>query len=135
MIRRLIEPEEVALIISISDDVEDEYGCTKGEFVQLLISICKDPRVLIIGMFNEKDKLTGYIFAQNYISLLSKVIHIIYIYPIEDTEDNELCIEAIKEWARELGADKITTSIKNPEVLIGRYDFKESEYHILEIDL
>jgi len=136
MIKRLIEPAEVALIISVNDDVEERYGCLKGEWVQFLVSICEDPRVFIVGIFDEEDNMIGYALSQNYVCPpLSNAVHIIYACSPGNTEDNELGMESIKEWARGLGANKITATTRSPEILLGRYDFKESEYRILEIDL
>jgi len=136
MIKVLTEPEEVALIISINDDVEEKYNCIRGEWVQLLVSVCKDPRTLIIGMFDEEDNMNGYIFVQNYVSPpLSKIVHIIYAYPLTNIEDLRLAIEEIKDWAREQGADKLTVSVKEPEIFINNFEFNISEYKILEIGL
>ena len=136
MIRRLIEPEEVALIIGISDDVEERYSCTRGEWVQMLVSICSDPRIFIIGAFDLDNNMVGYAFCQSYVSPpISNGVHIIYAYSPDNEEDNELAMLEIKNWAKELGANKISATTKNSEVLLGKYGFKESEFKILEIDL
>lgn len=136
MIIKLDTPEKIVKILSIEDIAEEMYKCTKGEWVQFLMSIFQSPNVLVLASVDSEENILGYTIVQNaIIPPISNSVHIIYAYS-PGNEDNAEAFAMIKNWALSLGADKITATSKIAVLdKIKKYGFTETDYRILELPL
>jgi len=135
MIIKLDTPDKIMLLLKVEDTVEEMYKCSRGEWIQFLISIIQSPNIMILASVDKDNIINSYTIIQNAIvPPLSNSVHIIYNFSLEDKENNEM-FNTIKNWALSLGADRITMTTKIDILNFEKYGFIETGYKILEVEI
>ena len=136
MIIKLDTPDKIMLLLKVEDTVEEMYKCSRGEWIQFLISIIQSPNIMILASVDKDNIINSYTIVQNAIAPpLSNSVHIIYAFS-SNNKDNIEIFNTIKNWALSLGAKKITATSKlNVLDKIKKYGFIETDYRILEFEL
>jgi len=124
--------KDIAEILRISDDrLEKQLPCTKGEWVQWLMTMIGKKNAIGVWIAREEENkpILGYVVAVNSIAPpISNSVLILYstICLVGSDEVNGIAIEKIKSWASELGAKKLSLFTDHPQIS-RRYGFVESE--------
>ena len=127
MIKRLTTEEEVAELIGIDDEnIEDIFGCTKGEWIQWLVSQATNENLFILASYKD-DFISDYIVVSNTVCPpLTDSISILYVYSKLGKTKHEEVLKEIVKWGISLGAKRIIMQTKTP-ILFYRYGFEETD--------
>lgn len=125
MIKRLTTEEEVAELIGIEDEyVEDIYGCTKGEWIQWLISKIRNESFWLSAIYKDNKPVSYLVGMKMLVPPIANGLSILYARLTTSESDNSRLLEEFKEWGRSLGVEKILFQTSIPEVFY-KYGFKE----------
>ena len=111
-----MEVEDIAKILKFDDPVfEDTFPCAVGDWVQFLMQHVDNPKLLLLGIFEDDGDFIGYVVAYNSVLLpISRHITILY-YTGNGFQDADEGIEIIKDFATEANAESIRFQTKKPD--------------------
>jgi len=116
MVRKL-EVEDIAKILVIADHLEDHLTCTRGEWIQFLISQVDNPKMHIIGDVDENGDIRGYmVLVNNILPPIFDSVVVLFVW----TQHGSLCCDrdiirpltsSARAWAKEIGAQRGVATI------------------------
>ena len=133
-VKKLETAEEIAKLLGVQDDVEDYIPCSRGEWVQWLVSQAENERIGIWANLDGADRINSYIVVFNNVEPpISNSLFIPYVWSVLGQEENEEVLAEVMRWGQERGAKKIRAMTMEPEKL-EKYGFnKVAEIVELEI--
>lgn len=122
MIKILKDPEDIAQLINVSDDLEKVLHYSKGEIIQWLIeqTKLKENNRITIQAYMDGDKIKSYTILINGINppFFRELVIIYYWWPLDNLEEcgeeAEELFQAVLQAAKEINVTRITTTIINP---------------------
>lgn len=117
-LKRITNPNEIVTMFEIEDEhLDNQIPCSKAEWTQWLMNVCRVPSVGIWGFVNDEGKVKKYIVALNGVNPpISRAIYLLYQNFFRDHELGLQAIERIKEWALECGANRLAMQSKWPRL-------------------
>jgi len=128
-VERIISPLGISELMKVQDDrIEKKFFCSKGEWIQWLVSIIEKQEMIGVWAVREEEKgsIEGYVVALNSIAPpISNSVMLLYssICYANSEDANRLAIEAIIDWGRTLGAKEVALFTNHPD-LSCKYGFE-----------
>jgi hypothetical protein len=113
----------------LEDQVLDQVGCTKAEWVQWITDNAKNGNFIGVWGTVRDDRIERYIVAVNGVyPPLSRAVLILYQNFFGETDEDahplfDRALACVDEWAEILGANRITGVTKYPRIM-GKYGFE-----------
>jgi len=128
-LERIISPLGISELIKVQDNgIEKKFFCSKGEWIQWLISIIEKQEIIGVWAVREEEgkPIKGYVVGINSIAPpISNSVMLLYssICYANSEDANRLAVEAIVNWGRTLGAREVALFTDHPD-LSSKYGFK-----------
>jgi len=136
-VERITEEKLIISILKVPDErlkkqVLDFLQCSLVEWAQFLQQFVKDEKAMGIWGTVVDDKLKYYIVAMNSVlPPISRGVILLYqnYFAVKDDDGSQLGLKAfemVKEWARSIGATKLTTFTQYPRIM-SRFGFLQEK--------
>lgn len=126
MIKRLTEPNDIAKLMKFSDNVEEVFPCSRGEWVQWLMGNCANDGLFVMAVIDDREEITGYLVARNQVlPPLSDCVYVKYAYLPGNIQENEPVKDELVKWAKNCKARRIILTAKDADAL-KPYGFEET---------
>ena len=113
-IERIIDAGGIAKILKLEDNIEECFPCTRGEWIQWLMSVVDQLDKIYIMGITTNEKLTGYFVVVNSVlPPLCDSVFALYSYSPKNVNENIEGLLLLKDWAKEQGAKSIKFMTKN----------------------